>query len=138
MQYEFRRGFSNESANNIFLNNMYNSLGSKHCKTLVIFPECSKVFDLVDHNSLLEKLKLYEVRGIPWFESYLNNQLHYVENKNQTFHKSHCSWDVPQRSMLGHLLYLIYFNDFSHKNYILYVNDNSLLSNNIKSTLYMV
>lgn len=135
-QFGFRKGLSTGSAINEFLNNMYESLDNGE-KTLGIFLDLSKAFDLVNHKILLDKLEMYGLRGVSWkwFMSYLTNRSHYVEIENRRSHELPCSIGVPQGSILGPLLYIIYVNDFSNKNCIMYADDTSLLvsSNSIGS-----
>ena len=78
-----------------------------------VFVDLQKAFDTVDHQLLLAKLKYYGVRGIPleWFRSYLTNRSQFVKiNGKQSLIKT-LSFGVPQGSILGLLLFLIYIND---------------------------
>ena len=97
-----------------------------------VFLDLSKAFDTIDHTILINKLQCYGVRGSAcnWFASYLQNRKQYVIfNKTESEYKE-ISCGVPQGSILGPLLFILYINDIEHVSYIikpiLFADDTSL------------
>ena len=80
-----------------------------------IFVDLKKAFDTVDHNILIKKLEHYGVRGVEkdWFISYPKGRKQFVKVENETSTTKEILTGVPQGSILGPLLILIYINDLN-------------------------
>ena len=102
--------------------------------SLSVFMDLSKAFDTLDHQILLKKLNYYGIEGtaLAWFSSYLIGRQQYVELDGASSSLMPLSTGVPQGSILGPLLFLIYMNDIPNANdffkYILYADDTTLFS----------
>ena len=97
-----------------------------------IFIDLRKVFDTVNHQILLQKLDHYGIRGsaLSWFESYLDNRRQYVYFNGESSDLKSISFGVPQGSVLGPLLFLLYINDLlnisSLLDFYLFADDTNL------------
>ena len=89
---------------------------------ICILIDFRKAFDTVEHNILLQKLYHYGIRGnaLQWFNSYLSNRYQYVNYNNTSSDMKLITCGVPQGSILGPLLFLLYINDISSVSSILF------------------
>ena len=136
-QCGFIEGFSTEHTI-VNIVTVIQSNVDKRSFTCGIFIDLKKAFDTVNHQILLNTLNLYGFRGIinNWFESFLCNRSQTLEINKQLSDAALISNGVPQGSVLGLLLFLLYTNDihtysdafnfyfFADDTNILYANKN--------------
>ena len=130
-QFGFRQGHSTSHALNYSVNFLTNAI-AKNKHIIGIFIDLSKAFDTIDHDKLLVKLDNYGVRGNchSLLKSYLTNRKQYTSFDGENSSKADVIFGVPQGSVLGPLLFLIYVNDIvncsPYGEFILYADDTNI------------
>ena len=134
-QFGFRKNKSTNDAVNNLLNNIYNAMDKKEFLGAV-FIDLSKAFDTVPYDLLLKKLEHYGIRGTALYliKSYLSHKKQFVSLEEVNSSMQDIKVGVPQGSVLGPLLFLIYINDLPNavKNVksILFADDTTMFASN--------
>ncbi len=114
-QFGFRCNHSTTDAILEFIGKVIKGF-DKGDKTLAVFLDLSKAFDTLPHETLLQKLQNFGIRGkaLQWFQSYLSDRKMYVKfNGNRSEMVPSGDYGVPQGSVLGPLCFILATNDLS-------------------------
>ena len=133
--YKYQSGFRKHHSTNTCLSHLNNKILEGFDKGMVsgmILIDLQKAFDTIDHNILLKKMKFmgFADSTISWFRSYLTNRLFLVNIRDTLSDPCVISCGVPQGSILGPLLFLLYVNDMPQavqSDLLLYADDTCLV-----------
>ena len=148
LQFGFRKNHSTNHAIISIIQKIQDAIQNNKF-AIGVFIDLQKAFDTVNHHILLEKLNHYGISGISnaWFESYLSDRQQFVSIGSETSDLTTIEHGVPQGSVLGPLLFLLYINDlhqcihnstsfhFADDTNLLYIPPNKVRNRNIARRL---
>ena len=130
-QFGFRKKHSTISALIVLLDRILTGFNNGDI-TLGVYLDFSKAFDTINHSILLSKLQKYGIRGLAfdWMKDYISKRKQYVFFDGINSDLLDISCGVPQGSILGPLLFILYINDINMVSdtlfSILYADDSNL------------
>ena len=130
-QYGFRNSRSTSMAIAQLIEELTNANDEKKY-TVGVFIDLKKAFDTIDHTILLKKLEHYGIRGVAhsWLKSYLQFRQQFVHINDCDSDLLYVKCGVPQGSILGPKLFILYINDICNVtdmlNFILFADDTNI------------
>jgi hypothetical protein len=130
-QFGFRKNYSTSLAINSFVNLFHEAIEKDHYM-ISLFIDLSRAFDTISHEILFNKLYVYGIRGLAldWIKNYLPNRNQFVIYNNMKSSFRNILMGVPQGSILGPLIFILYINDLpnvsSKLSFIQFADDTSI------------
>ena len=133
--YKYQTGFRKFHSIDTYLSCLHDKItkrfDSDHLTGMALI-DLKKAFDTIDHNILIKKVPFlgFTDETVKWYTSYLSNRKFIISTENANSHKASITCGVPQGSILGPLLFLIYINDMPQavdSELLLYADDTCLV-----------
>ena len=128
-------GFRNEHSTSLAIIELIEEItcaNDNKKSTIGVFIDLKKAFDTVNHSILIKKMEHYGIRGIAseWLHSYITNRQQYVSYNETDSNLLNIVCGVPQGSILGPILFILYINDLCSVSevlkFVLFADDTNL------------